>query len=308
MRSTFSLTRQICSKISVVFVLPALMVWVGGQAEAQSGFTGMVKPLDCANYIGTDADYSTSYSTLYRDNENGDTAPYYEGKGSHPGVDVSRLSNGQGDVGAPVKAIYDGVVASVLYEAISHGHGWGNCLIIEHTNVPDAGTIYSCYAHMSGFNGTWAKGQSVSKGQVIGYVGTTGNSTGPHLHFQIDKDYSDYSGFHPWFPTSPITVNTPDSNGDVLRHTINPMKFVQDHMTVSGGSVDPANPYVDGSYGGTQVGTAANPFKTVAQAISVASTTQATVHIKPGTYSEKVSTSKHIHFVTWGNGTVRIGG
>ena len=76
----------------------------------------------------------------------------------------------------------------------------------------------------------------------------------------------------------------------------------------TGGSVDPANPYVDGSYGGTQIGTAANPFKTVAQAISAASTTQATIHIKPGTYGEKVSTSKHILFVTWGSGTVKIGG
>ena len=74
------------------------------------------------------------------------------------------------------------------------------------------------------------------------------------------------------------------------------------------GSVDPANPYVDGSYGGTQIGTAANPFKTVAQAINAASTTQATIHIKPGTYSEKVGTSKHIHFVTNGSGTVKIGG
>jgi hypothetical protein len=75
-----------------------------------------------------------------------------------------------------------------------------------------------------------------------------------------------------------------------------------------GGSVDPANPYVDGSYSGTQIGTAANPFKTVMQAVNAASATQATIHIKPGTYGEKVSTSKHIHFVTWGSGTVRIGG
>jgi len=76
----------------------------------------------------------------------------------------------------------------------------------------------------------------------------------------------------------------------------------------SGGSVDPANPYVDGSYSGTQIGTAANPFRTVMQAVNAASATQATIHIKPGTYSEKVSTSKHILFVTWGSGTVRIGG
>ena len=80
------------------------------------------------------------------------------------------------------------------------------------------------------------------------------------------------------------------------------------NMPPGGGSVDPANPYVDGSYNGTQIGTAANPFKTVMQAVNAASATQATIHIKPGSYAEKVSTSKHILFVTWGTGTVRIGG
>ena len=74
------------------------------------------------------------------------------------------------------------------------------------------------------------------------------------------------------------------------------------------GGFDPADPYVDSSFNGTQVGTAANPFKTVMQAINAASTTSATIHIKPGIYGEKISTSKHILFVTWGSGTVRIGG
>ena len=78
--------------------------------------------------------------------------------------------------------------------------------------------------------------------------------------------------------------------------------------TGGGGNFDPANPYVDEGYNGTQIGTAAGPFKTVLQAVNAASATQATIHIKPGTYGEKIGTGKHIHFVTWGNGTVRIGG
>ena len=80
------------------------------------------------------------------------------------------------------------------------------------------------------------------------------------------------------------------------------------YQSIDDGGVDPANPYVDGGYGGTQIGTAANPFKTVLQAVNAASATLATIHIAPGTYGERIGTSKHILFVTWGSGTVRIGG
>lgn len=67
--------------------------------------------------------------------------------------------------------------------------------------------------------------------------------------------------------------------------------------------------WVDKGYGGTQSGTQTNPFSTVKAAVDKASATQAvTIHIVPGTYSEKIGTGKHIHFVTNGSGTVRIGG
>ena len=67
--------------------------------------------------------------------------------------------------------------------------------------------------------------------------------------------------------------------------------------------------WVDRGYGGAQSGTQANPYNTVKAAVDRANATQpVTIHIVPGTYSEKISTSKHIHFVTNGNGTVRIGG
>lgn len=76
-----------------------------------------------------------------------------------------------------------------------------------------------------------------------------------------------------------------------------------------GGGFDPTNPYVDASYSGTQTGTANQPFKTVAQAVNAASTTQAvTIHIKPGVYHESMTIHKNIHLVTWGSGTARIGG
>lgn len=59
--------------------------------------------------------------------------------------------------------------------------GYGNCIIIDHGNG-----ITSLYAHMSEY-AAW-EGQYVEKGQIIGYVGTTGLSTGPHLHFEIRVD------------------------------------------------------------------------------------------------------------------------
>ena len=76
----------------------------------------------------------------------------------------------------------------------------------------------------------------------------------------------------------------------------------------SGGS--DTNIYVDkGNSAQGQDGSMANPFNTVKAAVDKASATQAvTIHIVPGTYSEKIGTSKHIHFVTNGSGTVRVGG
>ena len=67
--------------------------------------------------------------------------------------------------------------------------------------------------------------------------------------------------------------------------------------------------WVDGSYSGAQSGTQANPYSTVGAAVMRANGSQPVlIHIKPGVYGEKIGTSKHIHFVTNGPGTVRIGG
>ena len=65
---------------------------------------------------------------------------------------------------------------------------YGNCVIIDHGN-----NIATLYAHQSKL-GT-SVGASVSKGDVIGYVGSTGNSTGNHLHFEVRKNGSHVS---PW--------------------------------------------------------------------------------------------------------------
>lgn len=268
-------------------------------------FTGLIKPLDCADYTGTVADYSTSYSTLYRDTENGTTSTYYEGIGSHPGVDIHRLRDGTGSSGAAIKAIYDGVI-SKKYVSDGTKKGWGNCLVIKHeNNIPGVGIVYSCYAHMVKFEGNPSENQSVHKGDVLGYVGTTGNSTGPHLHFQIDKDYTDYgNGLHPYFPQD---VNAPDKNGEVLKHTYNPMVFLKDHSNPT----DLKDIYVDAANGNDgNSGDSSSPFKTVSKALE--SSTVERIFLRAGTYNEQgkgrpIKIRKKVRIIKWdGSGNARI--
>ena len=85
----------------------------------------------------------------------------------HAGIDLPAPD------GTPIRAADSGrvVIAAVT-------GGYGNYTCIQHT-----GSLSTCYAHQSRF-GT-SQGASVSKGQVVGYVGNTGNSFGSHLHFEV---------------------------------------------------------------------------------------------------------------------------
>ncbi len=85
----------------------------------------------------------------------------------HAGIDVP-LS-----VGTPLRAADGGKVVIAGFTG-----GYGNYTCIQHT-----GSMSTCYAHQSSIGTT--VGSTVSKGQVIGQSGNTGNSTGPHLHFEV---------------------------------------------------------------------------------------------------------------------------
>lgn len=86
----------------------------------------------------------------------------------HTGVDLASSS------GTPVYAWKAGTVKQASWNS----QGYGKFIIIEHED----GTT-SRYAHLSGY--AVSAGNTVTQGQLIGYVGSTGNSTGPHLHFEI---------------------------------------------------------------------------------------------------------------------------
>ena len=94
------------------------------------------------------------------------TQQYWSG---HPAVDIGAF------IGAPVKAADSGYVI-----AASGGwnDGYGNMVLIDHGNG-----FVSLYSHLSSI--FVRQGESVGMGQQVGAVGNTGNSTGPHLHFEI---------------------------------------------------------------------------------------------------------------------------
>lgn len=94
--------------------------------------------------------------------------PIYHEMRFHAGEDIGAPT------GTPILAADSGVAA--VYP--DNGNGYGNYIMINH-----GGGRVTLYAHMSAF--AISNGASVSQGQVIGYVGSTGNSTGPHLHFEV---------------------------------------------------------------------------------------------------------------------------
>ncbi len=134
-------------------------------------------------------DISDVYSVAYM----GDYAEGEEGKGSHPGVDI-RVPEG-----TPIRSIANGVVESVKNDA----SGFGLYVVIRHPHMPDPANpkyetvLHSVYAHLSAQ--LVAVGDTVQKGQQIGLSGKTGDATGPHLHFQVDRDTAPW---HPFWPFS----------------------------------------------------------------------------------------------------------
>ncbi len=99
----------------------------------------------------------------------------FHGREFHNGIDVVLKS---GTYGSAVYAIADGIVTRASWYG-----GYGNCIQIAH-----GGGYSSLYGHLKGYN--IKSGQFVAKGTLIGYIGSTGNSTGPHLHFTVFKDGS----------------------------------------------------------------------------------------------------------------------
>lgn len=91
---------------------------------------------------------------------------------AHMGIDYAA------PVGTPIFSVANG---RVVHQGFSGA--FGNLIVLEHP-----GGYHTYYAHLSNYNSELEVGNEVRRGLEIGYVGTTGRSTGPHLHFELRKD------------------------------------------------------------------------------------------------------------------------
>jgi len=100
------------------------------------------------------------------------TNPMGGGRGHHDGIDIANPK------GAPVYAAASGQIIE-----IGRRGPYGRLVRVRH-----AGRLETTYAHLSRFPKQLRVGQQVNQGDVIGYVGTTGRSNGPHLHYEVRRN------------------------------------------------------------------------------------------------------------------------
>lgn len=104
---------------------------------------------------------------ILTDGFGGRSDPFTGERGQHGAIDISSA------VGQPIRSPADGIVVKAEW-----ANGYGNVIFISH------GYGYSTrYGHLSSF--ATKPGQRVKRGDIIGYVGSTGRSTGPHLHYEV---------------------------------------------------------------------------------------------------------------------------
>jgi len=168
--------------------------------------------------------YPVAYAGNYELDDSG------EGAGSHPAVDIKVPA------GTPVFAIANGVVTKA-----GSSSGFGNTIVLKHMDVPNPNgtgntTLYSSYSHLSTYFVT--EDDVITKGDIIGEVGSTGTSTTNHLHFQLDNDSA------PWHPYWPFTTSEASAAGynfwdavnygvgldNLYSYTHNPMAWVYEHV------------------------------------------------------------------------------
>ncbi len=113
--------------------------------------------------------------------------PIYDRVKPHKGVDFAAPT------GTPIQAAGAGKVEFVGWQ-----HGYGKVVKIKHD-----GGYETVYGHMSRFNDALKKGSTVAMGQTIGFVGMTGDATGPHLHYEFHVN-----GVY----TDPLTAKMPEAN------------------------------------------------------------------------------------------------
>jgi murein DD-endopeptidase MepM/ murein hydrolase activator NlpD len=104
------------------------------------------------------------------------------GRRLHPILGVRKMHHGLDvlvDSGTPVVASGDGIVRRTEFSA-----SYGNYVMIEH---PASG-FTTLYAHLSEIDAKWRPGRRINRGDVLGFSGSTGRSTGPHVHYEVRNE------------------------------------------------------------------------------------------------------------------------
>jgi len=144
------------------------------------------------------------------------------GMRKHPILGYNKMHRGldfAAPKGTPIMAAGDGIV-----EFAGPNGGYGNYVRIRHPNL-----YQTVYGHLSDYARDISRGVRVKQGEIIGYVGSTGRSTGPHLHFEIRRDGE---------PINPTSLKTPPGRtleGEELeRFLMTKKKLSQLYASLSG--------------------------------------------------------------------------
>jgi len=158
---------------------PPARIFATAQATATFGFTFYMPVTNGNQYVITQ-----SWASKFPGSEcnwNGHTDPYM----------AYAIDFGGGPSGGKAVATFNGTVVYVKGDvtggcygckSAEYNSGWGNTVIVDH-----GGGVHSMYNHLAPGSITVSTGQTVCTGQALGTIGTTGNSTGVHLHFQFQK-------------------------------------------------------------------------------------------------------------------------
>ena len=128
-----------------------------------------------------DENGKSSKRTIMKTPINGARLSSKYGNRKHPILGYTKMHRGldfAAPSGTPIFAAGDGII-----EKAGWNGSYGKYIRIRHT-----GTYKTAYAHLSGFHKRIKIGRRVLQGKIIGYVGTTGRSTGPHLHYEVIKN------------------------------------------------------------------------------------------------------------------------
>ena len=143
------------------------------------------------------------------------SSPY--GMRKHPIDGYNKMHKGTdfaAPMGTPIMASGDGVVIKASWCG-----GGGNCVKIRHNS-----SYITVYAHMSKFAANIKKGKRVKQGQTIGYVGSTGKSTGPHLHYEVIHNGKRINSQTLKLPSGKILKNKSREQFEVSKLKINVLK------------------------------------------------------------------------------------